>query len=218
MKNKLKNEIKNKEIILIDNFDDKEIKKESNIDDKRKLYYVQFENQVGKKAIWNNKETRAFEIWYENLILKENESIKCIVRYFPDENSRICQDFQLKYKDLELDENNNIIWSLTPETKKHILNDIAYSILSIPVFHVVSSHKYSVKLKLNKGNDNLYDYGCNSFDQYNKLHSDVLTKNLKILIGKLYSKWTIYLVIFLFFFLITCLPFFPFVFPKYFVK
>lgn len=202
----------NKEVSL----DDLEIDIKEQIKKERERYYDIFEKQTGKKAIWRGQETRLFENWYENLILKDSESIKCIVRYFADENSMICQDFQLKTRDLELDDNNNMVWSLTEKSKQHILNDIAYTILSIPIFHVVSSHKYSVKFILDKNNDDLYDYGCSSFDQYNKLHSDILAKNLKSLIGKLFSKWTVYFVIFLFSFLITCLPFFPITFPKYF--
>lgn len=195
-------------------------KKETKNDtiNEREKYYLIYEKQTGKKALWKGQETRLFLSWIDNLIKKESETIKCIVRYFDDDNSMICQDFQLKYRDLKLDKNNNIVWSLDSKSKEHILQDIAYTILSIPIFHVVKSSKSSVKLILDNENDDLYDYGCNSFDQYNKLHSDVLSKNLKVLIGKLYNKWTIYFVIFLFFFLITCLPFFPFVFTKYFVS
>jgi len=220
----MENKIKIKDNIeIMENKDDNILKEnekenEKEIDLEKKRYYDIFEKITGKKAYWKGQETKLFEAWYENLMIKENESIKCIIRYFPDENSMICQDFQLKFKEIELDENNNMIWSLTPKSKKHILKDIAYTILSIPVYHITPNSKNSVKLFLDEVNDDLYDYGCSSFDQYNKLHSDILTKNLKTLIGKLYNKWTVYFVILLFIFLITCLPFFPFVFPKYFVN
>jgi len=193
----------------------KSIKINDNMLEKRKELYELFENQTGKKAIYKGKESSYFLAWYENYIKKKSNNVKFVVRYFPFDDKMICNDYEITENKIKYSSNNDLIWKLSKDTKEHILNEITHTMLGIPYYYVQSSHKYSIPLRLCKENDKLVDYACNSFDMYSKLHADLLQKNMNKRFGRLYNKWSIYFVIYLFVFLLTALPFFSIIFTRF---
>lgn len=196
-----------------------------NLDDldseERERLYDMFEKSTGLSSISNGQESKAFLKWIDNGQYEKDKWNYPLyyIRYFPSEKSNKNKEFVIIEEEFKINDNKSErIWKHPETNKEYILKEVAHLILGIPIYYVVKSHKFSVPLFLNPENDKLISKGNNSFDYYNKVHSEILSKSLKIHMKKDYSKAKLLILIYLFTFLLVSIPFFPFVFTKYFVK
>lgn len=182
----------------------------------KKIYEIriQFENTTGLKSYHKGKETKAFIQWKDMLEKQELQDVKFIVKYFPSDDFMRC--YEIKERKKRYNSSNQLVWSLNDDSKEFILDKVGYMVLGIPLFIIVYNKSSSIPLELCFENDKLVFYGCNSFDMYNKHHSDIFKKAIKQKLGKLYGKVSVYLVIYVFSFMIPFIPTFAFIFLKYF--
>lgn len=194
-------------------FDDKQIKKETESDKEFKLLCEKFETETGFKAIYKNKETKRFKKWLLNQDYRKDykfvDKIKPVyyIRYFYDSEMLLSKEFEIF--DEMFDKNQNRIW-IHPLTKReYLLKNIAHTIKGIPIYFIMFDRRNSLNFELDVRNDALIKDGITSFDMFNELHSDILSKTVKEHMKRDFSIVSLFLSLSIFVIIAGILIFFP---------